>query len=141
MEGFTHTPSQSEEEGSGSESGEESVSGSESGKESGSDFGSGKKSDSGSQENAVDPKPAEGAQDEKKSKREDEDASTEAVMIQYVHQHEVEPVVRQHVIESFYSMWTVNMSEDLFKNGIVSKSDVFRGRPVMPETRIVVSNV
>ncbi|KAH0698590.1 hypothetical protein KY284_012805 [Solanum tuberosum] len=102
--------------------------GSRSGEESGSGSGSGEESDSGSQENTADPQPEVGvetemgAHEKENAKGENDDDTISATMVQYVHQHEVDPV-------------------DLFKNGIVSNSDGFSGRPFIPETRVVASDI
>ncbi|KAH0720142.1 hypothetical protein KY284_005172 [Solanum tuberosum] len=62
-------------------------------------------------------------------------------MIQYVHLHEPDPVVRQQLIDCYCSMWTVDRLEDFFKNGIVSESGGFSSRSVIPETRVVASDI
>ncbi|KAH0698666.1 hypothetical protein KY284_012881 [Solanum tuberosum] len=62
-------------------------------------------------------------------------------MIQYVYLHEPNHVVRPQLINCYRSMWTVDRSEDFFKNGIMSKSGKFSSRPVIPEARVVVSDI
>uniref|UniRef100_M1DJR1 Uncharacterized protein n=1 Tax=Solanum tuberosum TaxID=4113 RepID=M1DJR1_SOLTU len=62
-------------------------------------------------------------------------------MVHYVHLHEFDHVVRQQLIDCFRSMWTVNMSEDFFKNGIVNNSGDFKNRPIMLETSVVVADI
>ncbi|KAH0646556.1 hypothetical protein KY284_034440 [Solanum tuberosum] len=121
-------PSQSEEEGSSSESGEES--GSES------DYHSGGSAKSAS----VGPEAATRAHEEVGAEEEDHDVTPDDTMVQYVHLHEFDPVVRHQLIDCFRSMWTVNWSEDFFKNGIVNKSGDFKSRPLMPETRVVMAD-
>ncbi|KAH0689073.1 hypothetical protein KY289_016431 [Solanum tuberosum] len=130
-----------------SKSGEESGSGSRSGEESGSGSGSGEEFFSGSPKNVVAPPPKvgeeakTGAQEEVDAHDEDDNASTEDAMIQFVHLHEFDPVVRQQLIDCYRSMWTINRSVEFFKNGIVSQSGGFVGRPVIPETRVIESDL
>uniref|UniRef100_M1DVC3 Uncharacterized protein n=1 Tax=Solanum tuberosum TaxID=4113 RepID=M1DVC3_SOLTU len=113
--------SESEEEGDSSGSGEKS----------------GSESDNGS---GVGPGAATGAQAEAGAEEEDDDVTQDDTMVQYVHLHEFDIVVRHQLIHYFRSMWTVNRSKDFFKNGIVNKSNNFKNRPLIPETRVVMAD-
>ncbi|KAH0754495.1 hypothetical protein KY290_024765 [Solanum tuberosum] len=127
-----NTPSQFEEEGSSSGSGEESGSQSED------DSGGSAESESGSQEDAtisppaVGPEATTGAQTQAGAEEGDDEVTPDDTMVQYVHLHEFDPIVRQ-LIDCFRSMWTVTRLEDFFNNGIVNKSGGFRNRPLMPK--------
>uniref|UniRef100_M1DRD6 Integrase core domain containing protein n=1 Tax=Solanum tuberosum TaxID=4113 RepID=M1DRD6_SOLTU len=91
-------------------------------------------------EEEVGPEAATRAHEEVGAEEEDHDVTPDDTMVQYVHLHEFDPVVRHQLIDCFRSMWTVNWSEDFFKNGIMNKSGDFKSRPLMPETRVVMAD-
>ncbi|KAH0781738.1 hypothetical protein KY290_001336 [Solanum tuberosum] len=101
--------------------------------EEGDSSGSGEKS-------GIGPGAATGAQAEAGAEEEDDDVTQDDTMVQYVHLHEFDIVVRHQLIHYFRSMWTVNRSKDFFKNGIVNKSNNFKNRPLIPETRVVMAD-
>ncbi|KAH0714844.1 hypothetical protein KY284_007749 [Solanum tuberosum] len=143
------TPLQSEEGGSSSGSGEESGSKSDAASGSQSDDGSGGngESESGSQEDAntspptVNTKAETGVREVADVVDEDIEITTDDTMVQYVHIHEYDPIARQQLIDCFRFVWTVNRSEEFFNNGIVTKTDSFKRRAIMPETKVVVADI
>uniref|UniRef100_M1DRP2 Putative plant transposon protein domain-containing protein n=1 Tax=Solanum tuberosum TaxID=4113 RepID=M1DRP2_SOLTU len=99
------------------------------------DVASGSQSDDGSGEVAT------GVRGEAEATDEDIEITTDNTMVMYVNIHEPDAVARQHLIDGYRSMWTVNRSDEFFHKGIVNKTGSFKSRPIMPETRVVVADI
>uniref|UniRef100_M1D8X1 Putative plant transposon protein domain-containing protein n=1 Tax=Solanum tuberosum TaxID=4113 RepID=M1D8X1_SOLTU len=104
-------------------------------------------SESGSQEDTTTSPPAIGPQAGTRAQREagavegDDEVTPDDTMVQYVHLREFDPVVRQHLIDCFRSLWTVNRSKEFFEKRILNKSGGFRKRPLMLETRVMMAEI
>uniref|UniRef100_M1DH52 Uncharacterized protein n=1 Tax=Solanum tuberosum TaxID=4113 RepID=M1DH52_SOLTU len=113
-----------EEGGSHSGSSKESGSAFDAGLGSQSDnLGANAESESGSQEDANTSPPA---------------ITDDDTMVMIVNIHEPDPTVRPQLIACYRSMWIVNMFEEFFNKGIVTKNGIFKKCAIMPETRVVV---
>ncbi|KAH0725181.1 hypothetical protein KY284_001046 [Solanum tuberosum] len=138
-----------EEGGSHSGNGEDSrcKSDAASGSQSNDDSGGSAESESGSHEDATTSPPAinteteTGVWDELDSTDEDIEITINDTMVMYVNMHEPNLAMRQHLIDCYCSMWTVNRSEEFFNNGIVNKTGGFKNRAIMLETRVVVDYI
>ncbi|KAH0707695.1 hypothetical protein KY289_012771 [Solanum tuberosum] len=105
------------------------------------EFESGSQEDETTSSLAVGPQAEARAQIQANATEEDDEVTPDDTMVQYVHLHEFDPVVRQQMIYFFKSMWTVNRSEEFFEKGIVNKSGGFRKRPLMPDTRVAMADI
>ncbi|KAH0698823.1 hypothetical protein KY284_013038 [Solanum tuberosum] len=136
-----NSPSQSEEESSGSGRGEELGSQSDDGSGGSVESARGSQEDVTTSPPVIGPKAATETQTEVGFEEEDDEVTSDDMMVLYVNLHKFDLVLRQQLIDYFRSMWTVNRSEYFFNNGIVNKLGGFKNRLLMPETRVVMADI
>ena len=61
--------------------------------------------------------------------------------MQYVHAQEHHPDHRKQFIASYRTMWMVDNTKEFFHRGIVTKTSSFKKWAILPEFRVVSSDI
>lgn len=65
----------------------------------------------------------------------------EETTVQYVHAQEPYPDRWEKLIACYRTMWTVDQTKEFFYRGIVTKTRSFKKRAILPEFRVVSSDI
>lgn len=65
----------------------------------------------------------------------------EETTVQYVHAQEPYPDRWEKLIACYRTMWSMSHTKEFFYRGIVTKTGSFKDRAILPEFRVVVSDI